>query len=412
MNQKSTPERNQEVKRMSDIYKYALNVVVWVGHAAYGSDEVIDFINGFSEARTKGIQEVRHCIRNTLREQGSILWDKMSEFIHRPYFFRLWIIQEIVLDGGRDTLLICGDKGTTMEKLHRLYYSFQFPENESRPTTDKELATAVDSELKSADPAVYEAYRIVDFWKWEKCEDLRLLQNEQIQGPQAISRNLMCRCRVALCADPVDKVYGILSLLSRNMSAKIIPDYNHNVQKVLMDFTRAWIESEGTLMALTEAGTSGENYTRDKTMPSWVIDLRQEIKQNVHRKYSVDGKKSAEVSFIRNGRVLSAMGVLFDRIDGTSGLRHRIQDCKNGPDTMRIPMLKSLAEFSGVPLPAARIGLQMLFPIRIYVSLIQPSWTLATRQGTQSSMACRHSIGTGIRGYDAMRILLFTRESR
>jgi hypothetical protein len=338
IDQESIPERNREVKRMGDIYRNALRVALWLGDAANGSDEVIDFINGVYEARTNGIEAVSQYIRCVFAAQGIALWDRMSKFITRPYFFRLWIIQEMVMGGNREMLLLCGSKTTTWARLHLTYHNFDiFGKQQAR---DQELTTAVRLELENADPAIYDAYHVVQFWMWQKCEDLRILQDLQMKGENKVNRNLLDRCRVALCSSPLDKVYGIRSLLSQAMADKIIPDYNSDVSQAYMDFTRAWVESEGTLEALTEAGSSGENYKRDRTIPSLAIDLQQETKQKVCNKYNADGQIKAQFSFIRHGKVLSAKGIIFDMVDGTSGLfenihrtiRYSEEDCGDVTD--------------------------------------------------------------------------------
>ena len=239
------------------------------------------------------------------------------------------------MGGGRDSLVLCGDKATTWERLHRVYHNFQILEWKSWLPRDEELTAAVRLELQSAEPAIYDAYRAVEFWKWKKGEDIRFLQDSQMKGQSKANQYLLDRCRVALCSNPLDKVYGILSLLSNTMAAKITPDYNCDVRHVFMDFTRAWIESEGTLVAFTEVGSSGEHYKRDRTIPSWAIDLRQETKQKILEVYSADGQKNAPVSFIRNGTVLSTKGVLFDTVDGTSGLRHWKEDYNNATDIIQ-----------------------------------------------------------------------------
>jgi hypothetical protein len=48
INQADIPERNSQLQRMQQIYKYATSVVVWLGEAADGSDQAFSTIEHFS----------------------------------------------------------------------------------------------------------------------------------------------------------------------------------------------------------------------------------------------------------------------------------------------------------------------------------------------------------------------------
>jgi hypothetical protein len=254
IDQGSISERNREIKRMRHIYKNAINVVVWLGDAEDGSNAAMDFINNISQARLQGMDNVRLCLRETFAAQGTTIWDDLSTLITRQYFSRLWIIQELAMGGGRETVILCGSRATTWDKLYRVYHSLHIFQGGH---SDDELTNTTLEELRSADPAVYEAYRNVMFWKWEKCEDFQILQDSESDNLETNKRHLMTRCRGALCATPLDKVYGILGLLGEGMSLKIVPDYETSVRQAYMDFSKAWIQNDGTLEVLTQCGGVG-----------------------------------------------------------------------------------------------------------------------------------------------------------
>lgn len=91
----------------------------------------------------------------------------------------------------------------------------------------------------------------------------------------------------------------------------------------------------GLWKSLLNAGESGENYVRDKTIPSWAPDLRQQIKPQINNfepTYNAHNGTNASASFIRGDIVLSARGVLFDQIDGLSGTRYWDDDLSNVAD--------------------------------------------------------------------------------
>ena len=338
IDQGNKAEVNNCVKCMKDIYRQAANVVVWLGEAANGSDEVIDLINAISASRDLGSESLLECLREAFAIYGTTIWDSLSNFIMRDYWSRLWIIQELAL-GGEDSTIICGRKMTTWKKLYKVYESFHlFKTNYSDP----HLASIVRQELQSGAKTTYDAYQNVRLWQWEKCDDFQDLLDTVKQGLQLNRRHLLYRCRLGQCLKPVDKVYGILSLLEPAIAERIIPNHDLSIQGLYTEFAKAWIYVEGgngDLGFLTQCGESGEECAnsdfRDESLPSWVPDLRKQIRlqvNNFQHEYNSHNGLAASFTFVRDESVLSVQGVLFDKIDGLSGTRHWDDDWDNVSD--------------------------------------------------------------------------------
>ena len=118
INQSNISERNREVKRMRNIYQNCWNVVIWLGDADDDSDAAIDFINGVSDTVSQESGVTREYFRNYLvTGRGVTIWQSLSNLICRPYFSRLWIIQEIVM-GRFESPILCGEKTTTWERMY------------------------------------------------------------------------------------------------------------------------------------------------------------------------------------------------------------------------------------------------------------------------------------------------------
>ncbi|CAF9931984.1 hypothetical protein IMSHALPRED_008767 [Imshaugia aleurites] len=325
------------VKRMKDIYRQAANVVVWLGEAAKGSDEAIDFINAVSVSRNLGSESLLACLREAFAIYGITIWDSLSNLIMRDYWSRLWIIQELAM-GGEDSTIICGRKVTTWKKLYQVYESFHLFKTSY---SDPHLASVVRQELQSGARTTYEAYQDVRLWQWEKCDDFQNLLDVK-QGLKLNKRHLLYRCRLAQCLKPVDKVYGIMSLLEPAIAERIIPNHDLSIGELYMDFAKAWIYVEGgngDLGFLVQCGESGEEAMNsdfsDESLPSWVPDLRKQIRLQVNNfqpEYDAPNGLAASFTFVRDGSVLSVKGVLLDRIDGMSGTRHWDDDWANVSD--------------------------------------------------------------------------------
>lgn len=97
-------ERNQQVTIMGDIYKYARQVVVWLGESADDSNLVFEYIqdganNTFPNSPTPPAAH---------RQAWKVL-------VRRPWFFRTWVIQEVTL--SRKAIIMCGEDSAPWKDL-------------------------------------------------------------------------------------------------------------------------------------------------------------------------------------------------------------------------------------------------------------------------------------------------------
>jgi hypothetical protein len=102
INQRNNEEKNAQVRKMLEIYKRAGQVICWLGeqdesdgedfalmrklHTQYGHISPEDFHNiNFKTTDQLGLPDIED------KE-----WKSMARILYRPYFFRIWIIQEII----------------------------------------------------------------------------------------------------------------------------------------------------------------------------------------------------------------------------------------------------------------------------------------------------------------------------
>src|SRR5436305_4814257 len=67
INQKDTAEKAKQVVLMGDVYSNANKVVVWLGQAANGSDELIDLLLKFGKRPRTGAWTTTRATRSTWR---------------------------------------------------------------------------------------------------------------------------------------------------------------------------------------------------------------------------------------------------------------------------------------------------------------------------------------------------------
>lgn len=121
MNQQDIPERNSQVPRMRDIYRTAVRVLVWLGRYHEPSDDLLEVdkhIWGFGKM-PQGTQETATRIFSTLMPLAievydnrdapyecrlpteslsavsRVEWIELFRLFRRPWFQRLWVIQEV-----------------------------------------------------------------------------------------------------------------------------------------------------------------------------------------------------------------------------------------------------------------------------------------------------------------------------
>ncbi|KAF2258549.1 HET-domain-containing protein, partial [Lojkania enalia] len=92
INQEDNDDKNHQVRLMSKIYRRASSVIVWLGSPTNDSDLAMDFISRRAFDMTYSIPKR---LRNAIRS-----------FFFRPYWSRLWVVQEIKL--AQSVTVLCG----------------------------------------------------------------------------------------------------------------------------------------------------------------------------------------------------------------------------------------------------------------------------------------------------------------
>lgn len=95
VDQDNLQERGHQVQLMPLIYTRAKKTYVYVGPTTCRDDSLLEALAVGMEEHGSGADE-------------EPFWVTLNNFLRRPYFFRVWIIQEIAL--SPNPVIICGDK--------------------------------------------------------------------------------------------------------------------------------------------------------------------------------------------------------------------------------------------------------------------------------------------------------------
>jgi hypothetical protein len=121
IDQENIPEQTQQVRNMKRVYASASQAVIWLGDEIKTDSEAFSFINAFEKALKSRLGFDWDNPRSFFGLHGvnyNTLWKSLGELLRRPWFGRLWIIQEVVM--ASNARLFCGSQTCTWESISRM----------------------------------------------------------------------------------------------------------------------------------------------------------------------------------------------------------------------------------------------------------------------------------------------------
>ncbi|GIZ47469.1 hypothetical protein CKM354_001055900 [Cercospora kikuchii] len=188
-------EKNAQVSMMYKIYRKAAEVLVCVGENADSSDRLMTIISAIEPllktiANNGSMWRARSLWRSLFaqlgEDEGNALLQMLEAFDTRPYFRRLWIIQELY--AGRGNLrLVCGDNVIPHSLFQCFLTAFDFGNPQFHLDDNDSLSYLTNTSLQlSVRPNMKSVF-------------IRF-------GPQH------------LCFDPRDRLFGLQSFLDKKTS--------------------------------------------------------------------------------------------------------------------------------------------------------------------------------------------------
>lgn len=239
INQQDLDERRQQVQQMRAIYEQAQQVIIWLGEPGDGGKAGMKRLNYWSTWTIhtwKRNRELGHPIRrdfsssigvqttaNLMLEQE---YGEISEILDRPWWRRVWIIQEAVL--AKQAVLRCGTDEVSWERIRKRTQKL----NPFDVVNDKDAAPIYmfpDAELSV----------------------LNEMRSSWRAGTFAMTLyELLFKDRRFLCTDPRDRVYSFLGLAIDSGSIGITPDYSITTSELYEKLALALINSHEHLLIL------------------------------------------------------------------------------------------------------------------------------------------------------------------
>ena len=227
-------EKNQQILLMGSIYQQAKEVVAWVGAADENTAEAASLTEVLSSKEEPPTDEM---IAASLVHFRSLL--------HREYWTRVWIIQELSL--AQSLTIHCGQWQISWPKFSK---AFEVVVN----TASKEK---IDEQL--------------DYGHIKGLFELKRDQSANEQGqPMTLMRALQLSCG-ARSSDPWDKVFSLLGLVVDGKTYVPAPSYKQSVEDLCRGITLSFIATKGLLDPIVLLGRGCEDASVvSNHCPSWV----------------------------------------------------------------------------------------------------------------------------------------------
>ena len=254
-------EREQQVRTMSRIFSNAQEVIADLGDSPKYLDDLLHVFNRFyqipddqwpgSPEGTKPIEELFDLI------PSHPFYDSMISFISRPWFRRVWVVQEVVL--ARTVSAMIG-----VRMLHFDYLAKVLERALTYPLLIMTSLTLKEMIMYDAD-AFVSAVLLLD--SFIAMLQIRRERNKSQRSRPSFSRVLELGSSLN-ATDPRDRIYGLYGLAGSELTAGITVSYSRSAHILSSQVSRYIIDSGHGIYALSRAGGPGEG------RPSWSVDLQ------------------------------------------------------------------------------------------------------------------------------------------
>lgn len=263
INQADLEERSQQVRVMGEIYAKATKVWIWLGDEADDSTRGVAFMKRLGPLLEQTPQ--RLLTDKELSELGldyahaAAEWRAIIALYSRPWFGRLWVIQEAIL--ATDLWVACGKEKFSWQLLVDATYFVWGRHSHPAELTDHVLETPYRANISRL-------HNIVD------------MRREVEVGWSLLE--VLVFTREAQATDLRDKVYGLLGLTSytgaeknghEQLARDIDVSYAKTVEQVYQDLAVLIVERyQGPRAAELLYAAGRVSLTHGLKLPSWVPD--------------------------------------------------------------------------------------------------------------------------------------------
>ena len=257
---------------MNQIYHQATLVIVWLGDGDTSSARAFDAMHSVLEQLDWQNQVPSWVFDPVRMAQHHKTWEAISDMLHRPWFRRTWVIQEIL--AARQVYILCGKDILPIQTLLLILDSM-----------------VLEGAFGAIISCHFNRHKLSQGLMMASVKQLKFLVNANMRGIDFMSSgdakctllDLLVATQWAQTTDPRDTIYSILSLAKDagslgywDAKSEWVPfrvDCSISKERLYINTTKVIICSTGSLDVLQFAG---KRMKVGNSLPSWVPDWADE----------------------------------------------------------------------------------------------------------------------------------------
>ena len=265
IDQKTQAEKGAQIPFMRHIYREANNVLVWLGEASQLEEGAMTIIPAVTAKLKQAKVDNRDFHLNAddpqtfeaigLPEPGHPVWRAMGSIMNRPYFRRLWTLQEVVLPRRDSINILCGGRQISWEVLSDFGFTVALG--------FKELVNWTITGNQFVGPDAIHGYTAVRLIKGIRAVLTESLKSVLGGGVRLAYLLLATRQREA--SNPTDKIFGMMGMAEQGLGKLLGLDISMSPIEVFVAFARHYLRHEVVECLLNHVAS------RDRMpgLPSW-----------------------------------------------------------------------------------------------------------------------------------------------
>jgi hypothetical protein len=344
INQEDNNEKSHQVRLMSRIYRSASNVAVYLGEEADDSDLAIEVMTQMWAARLErwpdrlGINPLPDTWSwEKIPRPGDKAWDALEAFFRRPWFKRVWIIQELAV--GSIVMVVCGKRELPWDVVYTCS-NICSRHNRDAMMTNQVIADGVQATglLGLIRKAEQESK------PWELLELLNLFRYTEA----TLARDHLFALR-GLAVDGADQAFD--------------PDYNSPFESIVRKYAATFIQRGKVMTLLHYAGIGSDSDRFPSWIPDWVCAGKAYKKKPLgiaNPEYNAAPGTKLEVNLDPAMEILTIRGLKVDKI---VQLSQSLREKGNSGEAYLSEVVKMIASLDLYPTGEALSELHWRVPI-------------------------------------------------
>lgn len=199
IDQDDVPEKNAQVMQMAKIFGNARRVLIWLCESSIQAAMLEEYVERFGYSEDVGKLDAQ--------KKPYLLTSKAKNFIHNPYWKRVWIVQEMVM--AKKALLVSGTSLLLLDNVHGFLLQYRL-DTGSRSSGEYNTSARADT--------------IVNLMLLR----LRVRKRDSLNS----TTHILGLVGAMLCKDSRDRMYGSLALLE--WGKDIAVDYNRAKEELFV----------------------------------------------------------------------------------------------------------------------------------------------------------------------------------